>query len=160
MKIWVKKLIPELLPRILGRCGVVGHTAKNKNCPAREAEVVAAAPVVAPQIGGQKSSILIRTYFKMKKNYIDVILLKLRKYIEHLFKYFLIYHFLLLHLHDLIRRYTQWIPSSDPSGVSGKRMIGSLKSLHSDTLVSGRHLSTSPTRRQQYRSSHYPRKSH
>jgi len=26
-----------------GRCGMLGHTARNKNCPARDAEVIAAA---------------------------------------------------------------------------------------------------------------------
>jgi hypothetical protein len=36
-----------------GRCGQQGHTARNRNCPQRQAEVVAAAPIVAHVFGGQ-----------------------------------------------------------------------------------------------------------
>ena len=35
------------------RCGRQGHTARNRNCPGRQAEELAVAPVVAPQDGGQ-----------------------------------------------------------------------------------------------------------
>jgi len=36
-----------------GRCGMQGHTSRNNNCPGRQAEQIAVAPVVAPPDGGQ-----------------------------------------------------------------------------------------------------------
>ena len=38
---------------VCGRCGGLSHTAKNRNCPGRQAIEVAIAPVVEPQNGGQ-----------------------------------------------------------------------------------------------------------
>ena len=49
-----------------GRCGQQGHTARNRNCPQRQAEVVATAQVVAPEVGDQIHQViwltLVRTY--------------------------------------------------------------------------------------------------